>query len=61
MLQIHVSAPGRIGKYIPIDVQVDTDNLSTYHLFGFWDTYDVINFIFFFFNNFAMQIFQFHK
>ena len=30
-LQIHVSVPGGIGNYFHIGIQVDTDNLITYH------------------------------
>ena len=30
-LQMHVSEPGGIGNYIHIGIQVDTDNLITYH------------------------------
>ena len=30
-LQIHVSVPGGVGIYIYIGIQVDTDNLITYH------------------------------
>ena len=33
-LQMHVSVPGGVGIYIHIGVQVDTDNLVTYHFFN---------------------------
>ena len=31
-LQVHVSVPGGVGIYIHMGAQVDTDNLTTYHI-----------------------------